>query len=175
MRQRETEAEGPRAEVLGLDIGGVILDARTNDSDTSLFGPRYLEAKAVRGAFDGIRELVDRKFGERVHLVSKCGVPTQRRTRAWMDHHDFFDRTGILPENLHFCLTREGKAPICRRLRVSHFVDDRLEILGFLADAGVPNLYLFNAMEAEVASHSERLSLVRVVNDWDALVKSLLA
>ena len=175
MRQRETEGESPRAEVLGLDIGGVILDARTNDTDTSLFGPRYLEAKAVAGAFDGIRELVDRKFVERVHLVSKCGAQTQRRTRAWMDHHGFFERTGVLPENLHFSLTREGKAPICRLLRVSHFVDDRLEILGFLADAGVPNLYLFNPMEAEVANHAKRLPLVHVVNDWDALVKSLIA
>lgn len=150
------------------------MDARTNDSDTSLFGPDYLEAKAVEGAFDGVRALVEGRFLKNVYLVSKCGSETQRRTRRWLEYHDFFASTGVPANHVQFCLQREGKVPICRRLGVTHFVDDRLEILGYLADAGVGNLFLFDPLDSEVKQHSAHLSKVNRTDDWESLLKALL-
>ena len=44
----------------------------------------------------------------------------------------FFKDTGIAEDHLHFCRTRPDKAPICRDLGITHFVDDRLDVLGYL-------------------------------------------
>ncbi|HVY84642.1 MAG TPA: hypothetical protein VG943_05890, partial [Caulobacterales bacterium] len=60
-------------EVLGIDIGGVIIRRFGDRSDTS-FQKDFLKTPAVEGALETIRHLVDRRFGPRVHLVSKCGA-----------------------------------------------------------------------------------------------------
>jgi len=50
-----------------------------------------------------------RKFGpENVFIVSKCGPLTQQATVVWLHRWDFFQRTGLLPENVCFCVNRTG-------------------------------------------------------------------
>jgi hypothetical protein len=45
-------------------------------------------------------------FEGRVHLVSKAGPKVAANTRVWLDHHDFFARTGVPARNLHFVRKR---------------------------------------------------------------------
>jgi hypothetical protein len=52
----------------------------------------------------------------------------QRRTRQWLDHHDFAARTGIPQDNIRFCLKRPDKAIHCADLGITHFVDDKLDV-----------------------------------------------
>ena len=127
-------------EILGVDIGGVIIDRENDRSDTSFFGDRYLETTAVPGAFEAL-EILSRRF--RTYLVSKCGPKTERRTLEWLRHHRFYERTGIGPEDVRFCRERKDKAPICVELGITHFVDDHLEVLQYLES--VPCKYLFGA------------------------------
>lgn len=158
-------------DALGVDIGGVIIQPADDDADTSFFGDNYLRTPRMPGAFEGLAELVAQVFGERVFLVSKCGEQTERRTREWLAHHDFFARTGISPERLRFCRTRPEKALIAAELGLTHFVDDRLEILGYLDT--VANRYLFRPYEPEVAAHAAHLPAVRRVESWPELVAAL--
>lgn len=152
---------------LGVDIGGVIIQPADDDADTSFFGDNYLRTPQMPGAFDGLVALAD-AFGDHIWLVSKCGESTQRRTLEWLAHHNFHGRTGIPLDRVRFCRNRPDKAPIARELGLTHFVDDRLEVLSYLTS--VRHRFLFRPREAEVTAHAAHLSVVRRVESWAELV-----
>lgn len=152
-----------RPPVLGVDFGGVISARVADDSDTSFFADRFLETPMVDGAFDALARLVAGPFEGRVHIVSKAGPKIQERTRLWMDHHQFTDRTGIPESQVHFCRERRDKAPICRRLGVTHFVDDRLDVLSYLEAVRVRLLFCARASDAAAPSGTLPAGISRVV------------
>ncbi len=162
-------------EVLGIDIGGVIIDRIANDdTDTSFFTDNYLRTTPVLGAFEAIARLISERFGRRnVHLISKAGEKVQAKTLHWFEHHRFFEQTGVLPENVHFCLTREEKAPLCKDLGVTHFVDDKLEVHSYLFDF-VMFRYLFMPSEREVERYRQFLPGVIHIENWNELLVVLL-
>ncbi|HUT48414.1 MAG TPA: hypothetical protein VM325_03680 [Alphaproteobacteria bacterium] len=159
-------------EALGVDIGGVVMDRINDHTDTSFFSDRYLETTATPGVIEALARLVAERFGTSVHLVSKCGPNTERKTREWLAHHDVYKCTGIPEDNLHFCRRRREKAPIAKALVLTHFVDDRLEILGSLKT--VPNRFLFKPVEAEVTRYKRHLGMVIRVESWAEIVALLL-
>lgn len=160
-----------RTPIIGIDIGGVIISRSNDNTDTSFFGHNFLNTSAVEGAFDAIAGLA--KDGFEVHLVSKCGANVEQKTRTWLAHHNFYEVTTVKPSDVHFCRERKDKAEICRKLSVTHFVDDRLEVLSYLES--VDHLYLFNAVEAEVQKHSGHLRTVTRVEEWNKLADLVLA
>lgn len=160
------------AETLGVDIGGVIIDRVNDGTDTSFFTDNYLRTTAVPGVFDALRQLVEKRFGDKVFLVSKCGQRVQDKTLQWLDHHRFYDLTGIGRDRVHFCRERHEKAGICEKLGITHFVDDRLEVLGNLAT--VSTLYLFQPRPDEVRRFARFLNRVKQVNSWQEILKGEL-
>jgi len=126
----------------GIDFGGVIVRNLRQDrgEDTSVQSSSGAEAARV-GAFDAIRQLCSSCDG-RVWIVSKAGPRMQERTLAWLQSVNFFSRTGLQPDHLHFCLQRQDKASICRELEISHFIDDRVHVMQILRGV-VPHLCLF--------------------------------
>ena len=159
-------------DILGVDVGGVIIDRVDPTADTSFFSDNYLETPAVSGAFDALDILGKCRFKE-IYIVSKCGERVEDRTRRWMEYHGFFEKAGILRENLFFCRTRKGKAPLCEKLGIHFFVDDRLEVLSHLKT--VPHQFLFNGDIKEAQRFSEHLPKVTVVNEWKELVEKITA
>lgn len=149
---------------LGIDIGRVIIDGSSHPSgdDTAFFKggeDNAFRTPAMHGAFDSIGRLTD-LFGGRVWLVSKCGARVEQRSRGWLAHHRFFQRTGVDPANLRFCLERPQKADHCRDLRITHFVDDRSDVLAAL-DGIVRHRYLFGPQRRQ----TEMPGIVPVI-DW---------
>ncbi|MCE9584415.1 MAG: hypothetical protein K8T20_18155 [Planctomycetes bacterium] len=131
---------------LGIDIGRVIISNLGADGreDTSFIGGSMQDALAtppMPGAFEAIGELV-RAFDQRVWLISKCGPSVQQKTRRWLDHTGFFEATGVRRDRLVFCLERPQKAVHCARLGITHFIDDRLDVLEAMRGT-VPHLFLF--------------------------------
>ncbi|HEY7064312.1 MAG TPA: hypothetical protein VII06_22740 [Chloroflexota bacterium] len=157
--------------ILGVDVGGVIIDRVDDAADTSFFGDNYLQTTAVPGAFAALERLNAGRFAGRVYLVSKCGARVQAKTLAWLQHHGFYAATGIAPEHVHFCRKRADKADVCAALGITHFVDDRLEVLSYLET--VPALYLFRPDADEVARYADFLPQVRQVASWDELLAEL--
>ncbi len=136
----------PVAPRLGVDIGRVIIDGDHHPSgdDTAFLNggtEQMLRTPPVDGALDTLARLV-RRFGGRVWLVSKCGPRVQQRTRQWLVHHQVHQHTGIPPSHLRFCRQRPDKAQHCAQLAITHFVDDRVDVLVALAGI-VPHRYLF--------------------------------
>lgn len=160
-------------ETLGIDIGGVIIDRVKNDgTDTSFFTDNYLKTSAMPGAFDAISSLVAGRFKGNVHLVSKCGKKVQEKTLRWLDHHSFHQLTWVPSGNVHFCLERHQKAGICEKLGITHFIDDRLEVLGYLTS--VEHRFLFRPDSNEVRRYARHLPGVYRVESWGAIISTLL-
>jgi hypothetical protein len=117
-------------DVLGVDYGGVICSRVET-------GGRFLP---IEGAFEALRRL--RPKFDKVVLVSRVDAGQDEKIVRWLNWHRFWQQTGISDEDLYFCAKRSDKAAICRRLQVTHFVDDRSEVLWHLRE-DVNNLYLF--------------------------------
>ena len=121
---------------LGIDIGRVLIspDAQGTNGDTSFIGGSIqdaLDTPPYEGMFDVVPALIER-FNGQVWLVSKAGPRVQEKTRLWLSHHRFYERTGIRPDNLRFCRERPQKADHCRELGITHFIDDRPDVLACL-------------------------------------------
>jgi hypothetical protein len=159
-------------DALGVDIGGVIITSDADLEDTSFFSAAYLRTPPLPEVFESLATLVRQRFGDRVHLVSKCGEETEARTRRWLAHHDFYAVTGIAADRVHFCRTRPEKGPIAAELGLTHFVDDKLEVLSYLTT--VPYRFLFRPRQAEVEAHWAHLGSVKRVEAWPELVAALI-
>jgi hypothetical protein len=137
-----------RAAALGVDIGRVIMcpadaDGRPDTSFLDARGDEALEVPPAPHVFSVLPQLVD-AFHGRVWLISKAGPRIEQLTRRWLEHHSFFERSGMAPNNLRFCRRRADKRTHTDRLAITHFIDDRADVLSHLR-GGVPNLYLFGA------------------------------
>lgn len=143
-----------RMPVLGIDIGGVIIDGHGADTDFLKVydDERAMQAVAMAGVFETVARLV-KVFDGRAWIVSKCGLAIQRKSAMWLRHHRFFERTGLPESNVRYCLKRPEKSPICKDLGITHFIDDREDVLGFMSST-VPHRFLFRrdwaATEADV-------------------------
>src|SRR5438045_4183853 len=92
---------------LGIDIGRVLMCPAADDGrpDTSFLEADPVAAMQVppaAGMFAVLPRLVQH-FGGRVWLVSKAGRRVEDLTRRWLEHHQFFARTGMRGAHLRFC------------------------------------------------------------------------
>jgi hypothetical protein len=129
---------------LGIDLGRVIVGDGGGRTDTSFIGGTdddAMRTTPIDGAFETIRELFSR-FGGRVWIVSKCGPRIEARSRRWLAHWRFHEATGVLESSLRFCRERREKADHARKLGLTHFIDDRQDVLRHL-EGVVPHRYLF--------------------------------
>lgn len=120
---------------LGIDIGRVIISAGPGRADTSFLDgdlAAALRTPPSDAALPSIARLVI-DFGGRVWLVSKAGPRVQDRTLRWLEHHGFWKATGVQRSHLRFCRQRAEKADIARSIGLTHFVDDRPDVLAPMA------------------------------------------
>lgn len=158
---------------VGIDIGRVIMAPTDADgrADTSFLNGTESDAMRTppnEGAFDVIREIVFRTHGN-VWLVSKAGRRIQELTRRWLHHWDFYRATGMVESHLRFCIERRDKATHAKELGLTHFVDDRVDVLQHLRGL-VPALYLFGHQRPGAAVPSD---LIRVLM-WSDVRAELL-
>lgn len=161
-------------DTLGVDVGGVITDCKSRTNGAWLANPEtYLATPYMPGIVPVLTRLVKEKFGSRSYLISKCQVATQVRTMEVLRSRRFFEETGIPESHANFCEKRDQKAPIAQFLRLTHFIDDRLEVLSYMVGI-VPNLFLFKPDDDEVAKFQQFLPHVRRVESADELAVAIL-
>ena len=161
------------AEILGVDVGGVILDwVRTAGTDVDFSGDNYLNTPTIEDSFEALATLNAGRFRDSVYLVSRYPVekgPT--RVREWLKHQDFYGKTSILEGNLLQLTERQEKTPICQRLGITHFVDDRVEVLRHMVGI-VPNLYLFQGLDEDKKA-ADAFPQIQFFEGWASLLTEL--
>lgn len=164
-------------ERIGIDIGNVIIGGDTDKTNSLMFTDRFLETQFISGALETIQGLVRYYGQDNVFLVSKCGEAMQAKTREFLNHHDFYARTGVNPNNLQFCLCRDGKAPICEKLEITVFIDDRLEVLSYMG-SHVKKLVLFRPRPKEMGRNQHVIrrfgNRLKIFNSWEEIADLLL-
>ena len=154
---------------LGVDIGGVLKQHRVHERDTR-FLASLVDTPPLPGAVSGMARLAEH-FSGRLFIVSKCRVESEAGLLAWLQRNRILDAAGIGPDRVSFCRERAEKALHARRLHLTHFVDDRLEVLAHLE--GVPHRFLMQPDPEEAQRFAAALALVRQVDSWDELVAIL--
>jgi len=150
--------------IVGLDCGGVILDEghgerhlaeddrqfSVDDADEGDPAIRhFLRVPMISGTVDGVTKLVEKLGSQNVYIVSKCGPYMEQKIRAWLEYNQFFELTGVSPDNLNFVRERKDKAPLCQKLGVTHFVDNHVEVLEGMQHLGIQGI-LFAPQEHEL-------------------------
>lgn len=157
--------------ILGIDIGRVLISPDSaGGGDTSFIGGTLetaLSTPPYDGMFEALPSLVQH-FEGRVWLVSKARSRMEHKTRCWLAHHRFFERTGIQADHLRFCVERHQKADHCRELGITHFIDDRLDVLGHL-DGVVRHRFLFGPQKDGISPAAD---IVRLPS-WDSAKRHL--
>jgi len=170
----ETLTKRPTRRV-GIDVGHVIMDGANDGTETDFVrGDRYLEATAVPGCIETVRDIVAKYGSDNVFIVSKCGTKTQQRTRHWLAHNRFYEATGMLAGNVHFCLMIQQKGPICIHLGIDAFIDDRLGVHYWIhqSDPGIRQI-LFGNQSRDRRDFAAHLAETELAADWKA-VRALL-
>jgi hypothetical protein len=158
-------------EKIGIDIGRVIIGGDAGGGDTPFLGVPddvAMAAPAVADAFSVIAELVERSGGA-VWLVSKCGSGVQRRTLRWLRERGFHERTRVDESRVLFCRERREKAIIAERLGLTHFIDDRADVLEAMAGI-VEHRMLFGPQAAPPRADAALIH----VPDWQAVRRLLI-
>ena len=152
-------------DAIGIDIGRVIIGPTIDGvEDTAFIGRTVQEAmqsSPALGAFAAVAELM-RRFDGRVWLVSKCGPSVERKTLLWLDHWRFHEQTCLPKSHVRFCRERPEKAEHARQLGLTHFIDDRLDVLDAMRGL-VPHLFAFGEETGTVPEWTIR------VRDWNAV------
>lgn len=159
-------------QVLGVDIGNVIINHRLSDpNDKTLHEERYSTIPSTEGVFGALKTLNIYFKGE-IYLISKCTEWAEAKILKWLKDNDFYSKTGIKEENIYFVRQRNEKDAICRKLGITHFIDDRLEVLSHMIES-TPNLFLFQPNNIEIEEFKEFLPKVRKMESWDQIVKEI--
>jgi hypothetical protein len=156
---------------VGVDFGGVILDIRDSsphDNSTALL-------PAMPQTIEIIATMVELLSPQNVFIVSKAKTDMQPRNLFWLDAKNFYARTGFLPGNIHFCRETRDKGPIVNRFRITHFVDDRLDVLQCMTsppDGSIRKSYLLGTGH-RYPTDNPRPGHCQAVDDWSTIVESL--
>ena len=131
---------------LGVDVGRVLVGAidEAGHADTSFLSgsdEHALSTPPEAGALDAVRALCAAFEGE-VWIVSKCGPRIEALTRRWLARHGFVGPGVVRGDRLRFVRKRPEKRGVAVDLRLTHFVDDRLDVLEPMVSL-VPYLYRF--------------------------------
>jgi len=161
-------------QALGVDIGNVIIDHRSTDpNDMKLHEERYSTIPASTDAFEAIHKL-NTYFNGQVYLISKCTPWAEEKILAWLSDNDFYKKTGVNTKNVRFVRERHEKDAICQKLGITHFIDDRLEVLSHMVRS-TPNLFLFQPDKIEIEEFKQFLPDVTVVSDWKDVLSEIIA
>lgn len=152
---------------LGVDIGGVLVDRVAEGSDTSFFGSDPMATPMVPGSLECIRSLVV-LLDYRVHIVSKAGPKIAELSRRWMGRHGFTGEGGIPVGQVHFVRKRHEKHAVCEDVGITHFIDDRLDVLESLLT--VERRYLFTGGLGANPQPPAVRDDIFIVDSWPRLV-----
>lgn len=142
-------------EKIGIDIVGVIMDRLTLSDLIRKYGRnipyRYFEKiPEINGIIGAVYGIVNYFRSENVFIVSSADEALEKAILHWFEKKSILKRTGVSSDNLIFCRERKEKAIVCAQKQITHFIDDRREVLHHIYESDPSiKLILFNPDEKE--------------------------
>jgi hypothetical protein len=100
---------------IAFDVGGVLFTE----------GDFKLAPEAILS----VRLCVEKFSSDNVCIISKAGPKYQDIILNRLHENDFFNSTGLRPENVHFVLEYDEKRLCCDQLHMDYIVDDNIKII----------------------------------------------
>lgn len=148
---------------LGVDFGDVIIQLQPT-AGISFYDHTYLSCPQLPGAMAALTKL-RKKFLEKIYIISKCAPYEEIKILNWLEARSFFAITGIHKNHVIFCRQREEKAVIAQQINLTHFIDDKIDVLQHMNT--VTHLYLMqnygsinNTRILPVASWDQAVTLI---------------
>jgi hypothetical protein len=140
--------------ILGLDFGNVL----------KLSGQTELNA----GAGEGVHRL--RPLFDRVVVISRVDTPEEgEKVKNFILSH--FGELAIPDNDIYLCVRRDEKGPIAKELEITHFVDDRTEVLFYMTS--VKYRYAMNPTPKQLEDYPPTGMVV--VQNWSEVVPLIIA
>lgn len=146
-----------RSAVIGVDFGGVMTDGLLDEG---------ADATPIHGALEGLAQF-EMLVSGRVHLISKADPKVRRLTLDWLArnaaHHTMTE------DRIHFVDEDVDKAAVCRDLKVTHMIDDRIGVLRHLDT--VTHRVLFGADSIPPTDAEDPLRDLHPLATWTDVVR----
>lgn len=151
---------------IGIDIEGVIR-GKTAMSRTI---DEYLAATPLKNAAKTIKSLVKLFGSDNIFIISRCPEYAEDVILQWLDNQKFFTDINFDRSNVYFCRERADKAPIAKRLQLTHFIDDRIDVLDAMKDI-VANRILFTGG----SNHEDNVinDDITILGNWDSVLEHI--
>jgi hypothetical protein len=161
-------------ERLAVDLGNVIIDhVGFGTTDEYVNNGDYNQIPALNDAVSSLQKLNSEVFKNDVYVVYNATNVADSKIMTWLTHNNFFEMTGIDPTKIIRSESGRNKRPFCVKNKITHFIDDRLEVLTGLVGT-VPNLYLLGGQPKEIELFKESLKNVYVAPDWKHILNLLI-
>jgi len=137
---------------LGIDIGWTIKGNRaTGNKD-----------EPAPNSFDVIKNLHSRF--DNIYFISKCNSVQKWHVEEWLLKYEVLKNTNVPFENLYFCFERKDKSIFAKALELTHFIDDRPEVMFHLPENIVK--ILFSPTAEDLDTYKGKLSNTIVTDNW---------
>lgn len=146
-------------EILGIDLGNTLFNKENY--------PDFPDSLRV------VRRLAIERFGfKNIHIVSRVTPEQEKRALIYVSRQIFKDKTRITLDRVHFCRERHEKGPICEILGITHFIDDRPDVLIHMPTNVKP--ILFNPRTEDRATYTKEIRSMYIVENWLEIERLLL-
>ena len=158
--------------ILGVDLGNVIIDHFAFGTTRKfLISGDYCKIKPVENSIECIKDLARISF-DKVIIIYNATDFAYSKIQNWLSHWDLTEDINNSSIQIVRSSLGRDKSFDCKRLNVTHFVDDRLEVILKLRNE-VKNLYLFRPQDQEVMNNKTQEVFWEKANCWVDLKKML--
>ena len=148
---------------IGIDVMGVILPKTIENNGTV---EKFMVCPALPNALESISKLVNLYRAENIFIISRCPEYAEVVIAQWLDRQKFFTNIGFKRSNVFFCRERADKAPIVKRLQITYFIDDHIDVLDAMKDI-VANRILFTGGSNHPKTETDEN--ITVLDNWNSI------
>jgi len=164
---RETNALGVKFKI-GIDINGVLANNKLPYFKTQ----NYSIFSVMENAINVVKNLVKKYGAENIYIIS-CVQSHQLSfiTGIWMETHNFLHKTNISLDNVIICTRMKDKSRIAEKLNLTHFIDDRPEVLNYFSKE--TTILVYQPKKSQIKKYPDIASRAIIVNSWNEIADYL--
>lgn len=146
---------------IGLDLNGVLANNKTSYIKTR----NYSIFSVMEDAVNVVKTIIKRYGKENVYIISRVqSHQLSFITGIWMETHNFLQKTNMSLDNVKICTRLKNKSRIAEELNITHFIDDRPEVLNYFSKNII--LIAYRPKKSELKKYPDVASRAIIVNSW---------